>query len=48
MQDYVRIPLDDADAWIIELNRRFAGSNVTGEQIADMLDREGWSGVLTS
>lgn len=41
-QDHVEIPLDDAEAWVIELVRRFVGSSITGEQLADLLDREGW------
>lgn len=47
LQDFVQVPLDDADWWIIELNRRYAGSLITGEQLADLLEREGWGRVLT-
>lgn len=42
---YVKIPLDMADAWTIEVVRRYTGANVSAEQIADLLDRDGWSKV---
>lgn len=47
LQDFVEIPLDAADSWIIEMNRRFAGTDITSVQLVDLLEREGWPAPLT-
>jgi len=47
-QDFVAVPLDDSDDWVIEIARRYVGTSVTSEQLADLLNREGWSRVLTT
>ncbi len=48
LQDYIQVPLDDSDPWVIELARRFVGSSISTDQLADLLNREGWSTVLTT
>jgi hypothetical protein len=48
VQDFVLVPLDDADNWVIEIARRFVGSGITSEQLGDLLNKEGWTNILTS
>jgi len=48
MQDHVAVPLDDSDPWVIEIARRFVGSNISSEQLGDLLNQQGWSRVLTA